>query len=289
MKICLKCENRYTASNWRCPLCGSDPVQTNGVTSFAPDSDEIDDGFNPDYYDKFFRLEETHFWFQHRNEIVLWAYEKFFPDSRSFFELGCGTGFVLSAIEKKFPEVKIYGGEIHTKGLSFAQRRVTKAAFFQLDARNIPFEEEFDVIGAFDMLEHFQEDEGAIRQIYKATKTGGGILLTVPQHPFLWSSFDEFFHHVRRYTSKELKSKIEGAGFKIVWISSFMSLPLPFLIASRSFKRHSNKNYNGFDEFQKSLAYNRLMRKILNLEGLMIRKAQMRLPVGSSLFVVAKK
>ena len=289
MKICLKCKGAYLASDRRCPLCGCEPVQTNGVTSFAPHSDEIDDGFNPSYYRRFFRFEKMHFWFQYRNEIVLWAFKKFFPDSRSFFELGCGTGFILSAIEHNFPAVKICGGDIHTRGLSIAQGRVGKASFFQLDARDIPFEEEFDVVGAFDMLEHFHEDEEALRQIYKATKTGGGVLLTVPQHPFLWSRFDEFFHHVRRYNSKKLKSKIERAGFKIVWTTSFMSLPLPFFIASRIFKGHSHENYDGFDEFKKSLAYNLLMRKLLNLEGLMIRKAQMRLPVGSSLFVVAKK
>jgi SAM-dependent methyltransferase len=59
------------------------------------------------------------------------------------------------------------------------------AVLFQMDARKIPFESEFDVIGAFDVLEHIEEDEKALAQIFHAVLPGGGLILTVPQHRFL--------------------------------------------------------------------------------------------------------
>ena len=49
-----------------------------------------------------------------------------------------------------------------------------EARFFQMDARNIPFENEFDVIGVFDVLEHIEEDEIVFSQIFRAVKSGGG-------------------------------------------------------------------------------------------------------------------
>ena len=81
-----------------------------------------------------------------------------------------------------------------------------------MDARNIPFESEFDVIGAFDVLEHINEDTEVLAQIYTALKAEGLMLISVPQHPWLWSSLDEYACHVRRYTALDIQQKIEAAG-----------------------------------------------------------------------------
>ena len=62
----------------------------------------------------------------------------------------------------------------------------------QMDARSIPYTDEFDVVGAFDVLEHVEQDAEALSAMYRACRTGGGILITVPQHKFLWSAVDEY-------------------------------------------------------------------------------------------------
>lgn len=57
-----------------------------------------------------------------------------------------------------------------------------------------PFRKEFDTIGVFDVLEHVHEDEQILAQMHRAVHPdGGGIMLTVPQHPWLWSPTDEWF------------------------------------------------------------------------------------------------
>ena len=125
------------------------------------------------------------------------------------------------------------GSEIYSEGLDYAANRVKRAALFQMDARDIPFESEFDVIGAFDVLEHIEEDEQVLEQVFRAVSPGGGIMLTVPQHRFLWSQQDEYACHVRRYEAKELRDKVEKAGFQVEWATSFVTLLLPLMVMSR--------------------------------------------------------
>ena len=102
-----------------------------------------------------------------------------------------------------------------------------------MDARCILFECEFDVVGTFDVLEHLVEDERALAQMFNAARPGGGLLVTVPQHRFLWSESDRFAMHQRRYSRTELRKKVESAGFQIERITSFNSLLLPLMILSR--------------------------------------------------------
>ena len=83
---------------------------------------------------------------------------------------------------------------------------------FQREARQMPFVSEFDVIGAFDVLEHIVEDEAVLEQIFRATRPGGGILVTVPQHPFVRSANDEHSMHQRRYRRADLRRKVGRAG-----------------------------------------------------------------------------
>src|SRR4030095_11666933 len=150
--------------------------------------------------------------------------------AKTFLEIGCGTGFVLSGVKEALPSLTLAGSEIFSEGLGFAAQRLPDVDLFQMDARRIPFREEFDVIGAFDVLEHIQEDEAVLTQMYAATKKGGGILITVPHHPFLWSGSDEFARHARRYKTRELCDKVRRAGFHVLRVTSFVSVLLPALI-----------------------------------------------------------
>ena len=83
-----------------------------------------------------------------------------------------------------------------------------------MDARNIPFRDEFDVIGAFDVLEHIDEDVAVIDEVRKALRPGGGFLMSVPQHPALWSQQDERAFHVRRYTAAGPSPQGRGRGIR---------------------------------------------------------------------------
>jgi SAM-dependent methyltransferase len=158
-----------------CPQCEFQPEVIEGFSAFAPELIRENDGFKPESFADLYTLEAQSFWFTSRNKIVLWALNKFFPKTENMLEIGCGTGFVLEGITQKRPDISLYGSEIFIQGLHFARQRLKdKADLFQMDARNIPYYQEFDVIGAFDVLEHIKEDEKVLNQMHHALVPGGG-------------------------------------------------------------------------------------------------------------------
>jgi SAM-dependent methyltransferase len=219
---------------------------------------------------------------------VIWGLRHHFVNARSFLEVGCGTGFVLSGIQREFPKLKLAGSEVFSDGLTFAGQRLPGVELFQMDARRIPFENEFDVIGAFDVLEHIEEDETVLLQMFQATKPGGGVILTVPQHPFLWSVVDDYSFHKRRYTRKELVNKLRRAGFKIVRVTSFVSLVLPFMMLSRFKSQRSRDNFDPLAELEIGHYLNLTLERIMAVERGLI-EGGVSFPVGGSLLAIANR
>ncbi|WP_207641583.1 class I SAM-dependent methyltransferase [Syntrophomonas palmitatica] len=240
------------------------------------------------YFNDLFILEDQNFWFRSRNCLIAWTVQKYFPQIRNFLEIGCGTGYVLSGIQKKFPQITLNGTDIFVSGLDFASQRLDNVQFFQMDARKIPFDNEFDVIGIFDVLEHIPEDELVLSEVFRSVIKGGGILITVPQHPFMWSITDEFACHIRRYTEKELKVKVERAGFKVERITSFVSLLFPLMLMSRLRSKSQNEPFNPIGELKVTPILNKSLECILSFERLFI-KAGVSFPFGGSLLLVGRK
>ncbi len=288
MKLCSECGEPIDSHGRPCPTCSHQTQKLDGHWAFAPALAEKNEGFEAGYFPRLFQLEAGNFWFRSRNRLVIWSLQQYFPNAKSFMEIGCGTGFVLSGIQKALPELSLCGSEIFSAGLSFAAQRLPAAELFQMDARRIPFRDEFDVIGAFDVLEHVREDEEVLAQMYQATKRGGGILITVPHHPFLWSASDDFARHTRRYKTGELTRKVRKAGFDVLRITSFVSFLLPLLVASRFKQRFSRQEFDPTSEFNINSSVNSALEKILDAERTLIR-AGLSFPAGGSLLLVARR
>jgi len=286
MKVCTACYLRFNSPEWRCPSCHFMPEIEDGYLSFAPELAQENEGFEVHFFELLVTLEAKNFWFCARNRLLLWALQSYFPEMQTFLEIGCGTGFVLSSIERAFPALKLWGSEIFTKGLSVASHRLSRTQLFQMDARYIPFESEFDVIGAFDVLEHIREDTTVLAELFQAVKTG--IILTVPQHLWLWSQADEHAHHVRRYHLQELRKKVTDAGFQVVYTTSFVSLLLPLMLLSRLGKPKGKQDYDPTDELKLPPWINGILETILNLERFLIQRG-ISFPIGGSLLLIAKK
>lgn len=287
MKVCLRCGS-HIGDDWECASCCWEAARLDGYLAFASDLAQKNEGFKPEYFVELAALEEQNFWFCARNRLIVWALGGHFPGAASFLEVGCGTGYVLSGIKRAFPGMQMWGSEIYCAGLGFAAARVGDAMLFQMDAREIPFEDEFDVIGAFDVLEHVEEDERVLQQLYRAVKPSGGVILTVPQHPSLWSQQDEAVCHVRRYRRNELKEKVKAAGFKVEMITSFVSLLLPLMVLSRLRRRVPENQYDPMAELKLGVIANAILGSAMNIERVLIQWGA-RLPVGGSLLLVARK
>jgi SAM-dependent methyltransferase len=283
VKVCFACAARFESDGWRCPECGHTPA-SNGFLRFI--SEELLAGFPAESFDHLPEQEERSFWFRSRNLLIEWALRRYFPAARSFFELGCGTGIVLQALRRDLPELALAGGEPFAAGLEVARTRVPDVPLYQLDGRRLPFEEEFDVAGAFDVLEHIEEDEAVLRQLHQAVKPGGGLLVTVPQHRWLWSTVDDYSHHHRRYTDRELVQRVEAAGFQVLRTTSFMSLLLPAVAFSR-WRGRGRETCDPMEEYRLPGAVERAFGAALTAERGLIRLG-VSFPAGSSLLLVAR-
>jgi SAM-dependent methyltransferase len=289
VKKCLACSANFSSSEYCCPACGFKPEVQGGFRSYAPALAQGGAGFKAAYFTELARFEAGHFWFRARNRLIIWALKRYCPDFHSFLEIGCGTGYVLSGIANAHPNAELHGSEIFTAGLIFAAVRQPTVAFMQMDARYIPFVDEFDSIGAFDVLEHIEEDERVLGQMYGALRPGGVLLLTVPQHAWLWSPVDDYACHVRRYSAKEIHLKVENAGFEILRSTSFVSVLLPVMFVSRLVQKLSGKKYaDPTGELKISHWLNGIFEKMLGAELAMIIN-NINLPVGGSRLVVARK
>jgi len=214
--------------------------------------------------------------------------QRYLADAGKLLEIGCGTGFVLAAIREALPNAKLYGSELFSQALAFANERAPDATLFQLDARRMPFENEFDGVCVFDVLEHIEEDELVLGQIYQSLKPGGRMIVTVPQHPWLWSEFDECACHKRRYQRAELKRKVQTAGFDVVRCTSFVTALLPIMTISRLWQRRRQPRPEPEMEFRLSALVNFAFEKILGVERFLITSG-ISFPAGGSLLLVAQR
>ncbi len=262
------------------------------IKCYAPELAYQNEGFPPDSHDRLAILEEQNFWFKARNLILIHLFKKYVGkgSSKKVMEIGSGNGYVLKGLCQL--EYTLIGTEIYLDGLKNIRKKLPHVELIQLDALQMPFISEFDAIGAFDVIEHIQEDEKVIQNVHKALKPDGYFLITVPQHRFLWSYTDDYARHKRRYTRNELKYKLSKNKFRICFISSFVFTPFVFVLISRLMKKNkpvekiTRKDIES--EFLIPEWLNKLFYLLIMVDYYLI-KASCSLPFGSSLVVVARK
>ncbi len=193
----------------------------------------------------------------------------------------------MQGIRQEFPDARIVGTEIYTAGLAFASRRLPSVALLQMDARKLPYVDEFDVLGVFDVIEHILEDELVLQNFYRAIKPGGGCLITVPQHQWLWSPLDDAACHQRRYSAMELRNKVEAADFCILRSASFVTLLLPLMLASRRAARRKDR-VGDSEELVLNHVLDRVFAFIMQIEYALIQ-VSISLSIGGSRLLFATK
>jgi SAM-dependent methyltransferase len=286
VKRCLRCEATFAGEDWTCPACGRRPEARDGHLLFAPELAQGGFG-DADYaFDAIVAAEARHFWFDTRRRLVVSALRRHCPGARSLLEVGCGTGFVLEGLRAAFPGLATAGTDALVASLARAQARLPGTSLLQMDARRIPFREEFDALLALDVVEHIDEDEAALAEMRSALRPGGALVLTVPQHPWLWSEIDAWSGHKRRYRRAELVERLARAGLRPERVTSFSTFVLPLLVLAR--RRKAPERFDPLAELRLHGAINALLRLPAALERGLIA-ARVSLPAGGSLLAVARR
>lgn len=244
-------------------------------------------GYDPSLFAEIAELEQASFWFSERNRLIEWALRRHAPAMRSFLEVGCGTGHVLAAVEQAFPQARCSGVEPFEVAIEIARERASGAEIRQGTAAGLDPSIEFDAIGCFDVLEHIADDRGALSAMAAVLRPGGTLLVTVPQHRWLWSDADESAEHVRRYRRDELVERVRGAGLEVRRCTSFVTTLLPILAASRVVRRLRPPT-DPLQELRLAAWIQAALRPAMAIDRWAIR-AGASLPAGGSLLLVASR
>ena len=244
-----------------------------------------------------FAAEDRHFWFRSRNRCIEAALRSVseFTSIREVLEVGCGTGVVLAQLERLFPNGRIIGMDLFDEGLKFARQRF-KGTLIQGDVFQHSFGKSFDLIGAFDVIEHLDEDEKILRRFHEQLRPGGHLVITVPAHQSLWSYFDEVAHHRRRYAVRDLEWKLADAGFCGIYVTQFMSALFPLMWIKRRLVGEKARNLSEANAHWRQAAVesdlkinpmvNWFMDLLLRPEAFFVSR-HWRVPLGTSLLALA--
>jgi len=264
-----------------------------GIRCYSPEVASSYADYPEDGLDLTDKNADSSFWVSSRNRLFKSiVYDQMAPTGKTkFLEIGCGTGnFIQQIVENK--NLEITGSEIYLKGLLYAKKNLPNVDFIQFDVTQGQIGEEFDLIVAFDVIEHIENDIAAISNINRMLHKGGGLIMTVPQHMFLWSKLDEIVKHKRRYSRRELVTKLQENGFDISYATSFLFVLFPLMLISRMFDKGHEQSQSDEVALEKRVkfpnALNWTFDLFMRVDEILIRKG-ISLPFGGTLVVVARK
>jgi SAM-dependent methyltransferase len=236
---------------------------------------------------KYHELEEGHWWFLARRNIIFNLIKKNSENSK-IIEIGCSGGPLLIFLQKK-GFYNITGIDISKKAIEICKKRglqnVRIADGIDLDFEN----DSFDIIIASDVLEHINDEGKAIIEWHRILKRDGILIIFVPAFQFLWSGHDIIHHHFRRYSKSQLTTILNRNNFQIKRISYWNFLlffPISFI---RIIQKLIYKNSKPSAQlYRANFFVNNILLNIIKLENQILAK-DINFPVGISIFCIAKK
>lgn len=236
-------------------------------------------------YDRMRVLEQTHWWFTARREILASEIRRL-PLSKAarILEVGCGPGGNLELL-KGFGEVQAIEPDEESRLYAAERTGVTVQGGLLPDG--LPdLGGPFDLIAAFDVVEHVDDDGGSVAALGARLKPGGFLVATVPAYAWLWSEHDAQHHHKRRYRLADFRRLFEAAGLRVRRASHFNAMLFPPIAAVRLAKSVVGIK-GGDDEALPSPALNGLLRRLFAAEKELLKLTD--LPFGVSILVIAER
>lgn len=238
-----------------------------------------DPGLSEDRFQFLSDVEEEHFWFTARRDLVVGLLRQHVPaNAGQLLDLGCGPGANLPAWA---PFAKtVTGMDVHLADADAKHQIVTGSV------AELPFaDESADAVLILDVLEHV-DDVVALREACRVLGSGGRLFVSVPAHPWLWGARDRDADHQRRYTRRDLHAKLLSAGFEVITFRPYQCLLFPLVIASRMLGKLSSASRDVEDRPPRLL--NRLFGWINRFE-VWVSLRMCPMPTGSSYLCVAQK
>lgn len=225
-----------------------------------------------------------------RNDAVAQV-KKFMPSAQAvIMEIGCSSGFLIRDLAKAFPEAVIVGADVVKEPLYRLARTLPGIPLIRFDLLQCPLpDQSVDVLVMLNVLEHIQDDVGALQKAFNLLKPGGSLIIEVPAGPYLYDSYDAELHHFRRYSAAELQHKLTNAGFKVCRKSHLGFVLFPAFAAVKLLNKCSSprKNKAVVREQATSTSDNSLIKFAMEFESKQL--ATFQLPFGIRALMTAQR
>jgi SAM-dependent methyltransferase len=239
---------------------------------------------------RYYELGRSYWWLAGKYRIIADVVRRAFRPPRQdprVLDLGCGPGNLLDDLA---PHGAVFGADYSADALGFCAargfRRLFRADFHELPLRS----ESFDLVTAIDVIEHLADDRRAVRELYRVLRPSGLLVLSVPAFRFLWGEHDTIYGHHRRYTTGELRARLQEAGFRLSKLSYFEPLFLPPLWVYRNLKKlfvRGSAIAKRDDFVSLPPALNALLIRLIAAERFPLR--YLSFPFGVTILAVARK
>ena len=206
-------------------------------------------------------------------------------DSPRILDAGCGTGGALCRLEQFGGRV---GLDVSRRALDYAGERLS-CPLCQGSVAALPFRDSsFELVLCMDVIYHVgvDSDRDALSEMRRVMKPGGVAIINVPAYEFLRSTHDSAIHTKRRYTRKQIVSRIEEAGFRVTKATYWNTLLFPPLALVRIMRqwrgREAESDLRPVPQFLNRLLYGSIL-----LERMLLRWFD--LPFGLSVLCRAQR
>jgi SAM-dependent methyltransferase len=218
------------------------------------------------------------------------------PAEAVILEAGCSSGWLLQDLVVDWPESLVIGSDFILGPLERLATTLTRVPLLQFDLVKCPLPTaRVDAVVLLNVLEHIEDDQGAVAQVARILRPGGLVVLEVPAGPELYDVYDKHLQHYRRYRLRDVCRLVEGAGLDVVDQShlGFFVYPMFALI-----KRRNRRLLDAPPEIQQASVVNSIRQSGSNAGGGLLTLAMgleralepwVRYPVGIRCVVTARK
>lgn len=224
-------------------------------------------------------FQRDYWWYRARAQLLQVAVGDHLGAPQRLLDVGSADG----------PSVEWMGGGHERFTVDVDPRGLAPGRGVCASALALPFGDgTFDVVGAFDVLEHCEPEAQAVGEIVRVLRPGGRFLMSVPAYSWAWSTHDEQAGHYRRYTRPRLLRAIEGGGLIVQRATYGFAGVFPFFALERGLRRLRPRA----DAAEKKLptvspTMDRILMGLTHAECKVLRTHD--LPFGSSVFLAAVK
>ncbi len=148
---------------------------------------------------------------------------------RDIVELGCGGGAFAARLARLAPSYLAIEPDDTSYRLARERLSGTSGSVVHGDHTAVPPGELFDLVCAFEVLEHLPDDRGVLAEWSGLVRPGGHILVSVPAGPSRMGAWDEAVGHFRRYSAPQMRDLLGGAGFDDIEVTHY-GWPIGYLL-----------------------------------------------------------